>query len=77
VESIWKKRVVEYNQELQKYLKYMFNDHLLFVLIFALGGAAFTYNQSVKPLDPTFPAPLIMALVLGLLLAWSPVYTFL
>ncbi|MBN8192555.1 ABC transporter permease [Bacillus sp. NTK074B] len=77
VESIWKKRVVEYNQELQKYLKYMFNDHLLFVLIFALGGAAFTYNQWVKTLDPTFPAPLIMALVLGLLLAWSPVYTFL
>ncbi|MCA1059606.1 ABC transporter permease [Rossellomorea aquimaris] len=77
VESIWKKRIVEYNQELQKYLKYMFNDHLLFVLIFALGGAAFTYNQWVKTLQPTFPAPLIMALILGLLLAWSPVYTFL
>jgi ABC-2 type transport system permease protein len=77
VEVIWKKRIVEYNQELQKYLKYMFNDHLLFVLIFALGGAAFTYNQWVKTLQPTFPAPLIMAVILGLLLAWSPVYTFL
>ncbi|MGG4167103.1 ABC transporter permease [Rossellomorea vietnamensis] len=77
VEGIWKKRIVEYNQELQKYLKYMFNDHLLFVLIFALGGAAFTYNQWVKTLEPTFPAPLIMAVILGLLLAWSPVYTFL
>jgi ABC-2 type transport system permease protein len=77
VESIWKKRIVEYNQELQKYLKYMFNDHLLFVLIFALGGAAYTYNQWVKTLDPAFPAPLIMAVILGLLLAWSPVYTFL
>lgn len=77
VEGIWKKRIVEYNQELQKYLKYMFNDHLLFVLIFALGGAAFTYNQWVKTLEPTFPAPLIMSVVLGLLLAWSPVYTFL
>lgn len=77
VESIWKKRVLEYNQELQKYLKYMFNDHLLFVLIFALGGAAFTYNQWVKTLDPTFPAAYIMAVILGLVLAWSPVYTFL
>ncbi|BCB02936.1 ABC transporter permease [Bacillus sp. KH172YL63] len=77
VESIWKKRIVEYNQELQKYLKYMFNDHLLFVLIFALGGGAFTYNQWVKTLDPGFPAPLIMAVILGFLLAWSPVYTFL
>ncbi|NMH69559.1 ABC transporter permease [Bacillus sp. RO3] len=77
VENIWKRRIVEYNQELQKYLKYMFNDHLLFVLIFALGGAAYTYNQWVKTLDPAFPAPLIMAVILGLLLAWSPVYTFL
>ncbi|WP_254871051.1 ABC transporter permease [Bacillus sp. Marseille-Q1617] len=76
-ENIWKKRVIEYNQELQKYLKYMFNDHLLFVLIFALGGAAFTYNQWVKTLDPTFPAAYIMAVILGLILAWSPVYTFL
>ncbi|MGR3763442.1 ABC transporter permease [Rossellomorea sp. NS-SX7] len=76
-ENIWKKRVIEYNQELQKYLKYMFNDHLLFVLIFALGGAAFTYNQWVKILDPTFPAAYIMAAILGLILAWSPVYTFL
>ncbi|MCA1056467.1 ABC transporter permease [Rossellomorea aquimaris] len=77
IESIWKKRILEYNQELQKYLKYMFNDHLLFVLIFALGGAAFTYNQWVKTLDPTFPAAYIMAALLGLVLAWSPVYTFL
>jgi ABC-2 type transport system permease protein len=77
VDNIWKKRIIDYNQELQKYLKYMFNDHLLFVLIFALGGAAFTYNQWVKTLEPSFPAVYIMAFILGLILAWSPVYTFL
>jgi ABC-2 type transport system permease protein len=77
IEGIWKKRVVEYNAELRKYLRYMFNDHLLFVLIFALGGGAFTYNQWVSTLDSSFPAPLIMAIILGLILTWSPVYTFL
>ncbi|MGM0846393.1 MAG: ABC transporter permease [Bacillota bacterium] len=77
INEIWKKRVVEYNTELRKYLRYMFNDHLLFVLIFALGGGAFTYNQWVATLDSTFPAPLIMAVILGLILSWSPVYTFL
>lgn len=77
VDTIWKKRIIDYNQELQKYLKYMFNDHLLFVLIFAVGGAAFTYNQWVKTLEPSFPAAYIMAFILGLILAWSPVYTFL
>ncbi|MGF2615254.1 ABC transporter permease [Rossellomorea vietnamensis] len=77
IDEIWKKRVVEYNAELRKYLRYMFNDHLLFVLIFALGGGAFTYNQWVATLDSSFPAPLIMAVILALLLSWSPVYTFL
>ncbi|WP_249931581.1 ABC transporter permease [Rossellomorea marisflavi] len=77
VNGIWKQRVTEYTLELQKYLKYMFNDHLLFVLIFAFGGGAYTYNQWVKTLDPSFPAPMIMAVLLGLVLAWSPVYTFL
>lgn len=77
IDEIWKKRVVEYNTELRKYLRYMFNDHLLFVLIFALGGGAFTYNQWVATLDGSFPAPLIMAVILGLILTWSPVYTFL
>lgn len=77
IDEIWKKRVVEYNTELRKYLRYMFNDHLLFVLIFALGGGAFTYNQWVGTLDSSFPAPFIMAVILGLILSWSPVYTFL
>jgi ABC-2 type transport system permease protein len=77
IDEIWKKRVVEYNTELRKYLRYMFNDHLLFVLIFALGGGAFTYNQWVSTLDSSFPAPVIMAVILGVILSWSPVYTFL
>ncbi|WP_421384078.1 ABC transporter permease [Bacillus salacetis] len=77
IDEIWKTRVVEYNAELRKYLRYMFNDHLLFVLIFALGGGAFTYNQWVSTLDSSFPAPFIMAVILGLILSWSPVYTFL
>ncbi len=77
IAKLWKNRIVEYNQELRKYLKYMFNDHLLFVLIFALGGGAYTYNQWVQTLDSSFPAPLIMSITLAFILAWSPVYTFL
>ncbi|WP_335872019.1 ABC transporter permease [Bacillus sp. 2205SS5-2] len=77
IESIWKQRVTQYNRELQKYLRYMLNDHLLFVLIFALGGGAYTYNEWVATLDHTFPAEIIMAVVLGGLLVFTPIYTFL
>lgn len=35
-QTIWKSRLEEHVQETRKYLKYMFNDHLVIVLIFSL-----------------------------------------
>ena len=43
IENLWKERVQLHTVELRKYLKYIFNDHLLFVAIFALGAGAFYY----------------------------------
>lgn len=34
-QSIWKSRLEEHIQDTRKYLKYMFNDHLVIVLIFS------------------------------------------
>ncbi|MBM7647607.1 ABC-2 type transport system permease protein [Bacillus ectoiniformans] len=77
IQELWKQRLDTYYNELRKYLKYMLNDHLLFVLVFGMGAGLYYYSDWVKTLDPAFPAPLIMAAVLGAVLAWSPVYTFL
>lgn len=77
VEELWKSRIAAYYSELRKYLRYMLNDHLLFVLVFGLGAALYYYSGWVKTLDETFPAPFVMAVFLGALLSWSPVYTFL
>ncbi|KMY53177.1 hypothetical protein AC623_03580 [Bacillus sp. FJAT-27231] len=77
VEELWKSRITAYYAELRKYLRYMLNDHLLFVLVFGLGAALYYYSGWIKTLDETFPAPLVMAVLLGALLSWSPVYTFL
>ncbi|RJS61679.1 ABC transporter permease [Bacillus sp. PK3_68] len=77
VEELWKSRIAAYYSELRKYLRYMLNDHLLFVLVFGLGAALYYYSGWVKTLGETFPAPFIMAVFLGALLSWSPVYTFL
>lgn len=38
-QTIWKSRLEEHVQETRKYLKYMFNDHLVIVLIFSLQAA--------------------------------------
>lgn len=77
IEQLWKNRLDSYYGELRKYLRYMLNDHLLFVLVFGLGALLYYYSGWVKTLDDSFPAPLLMAVTLGALLAWSPVYTFL
>ncbi|MED3651490.1 ABC transporter permease [Heyndrickxia sporothermodurans] len=77
IESLWKERVQLYIHELRKYLKYIFNDHLLFVAIFALGAGAYYYNGWVKTLDESFPIGLVMGILLGLFLTMSPIYTLL
>ncbi|PLT33800.1 ABC transporter permease [Bacillus sp. V5-8f] len=76
-EGLWGTRFRSFSKEIQKYLKYIFNGHLLFVLIFAAGGLSFYYSEWVKTLDSDFPAEIIMALVLGMVVAKSPIYTFL
>ncbi|KKB41794.1 ABC transporter permease [Bacillus thermotolerans] len=77
INELWKERLTAYYAELRKYLRYMLNDHLLLVLVFALGAGLYYYSGWVKTLDESFPASLLMAVILGLLLSWSSVYTLL
>lgn len=76
-QGLWKERYILYIQEMQKYLRYIFNGHLVFVMVLVLGGLAYYYSDWVKTLDSDFPAELIMAVVLGILVTRSPINTFL
>ncbi|WP_042349649.1 ABC transporter permease [Bacillus massiliigorillae] len=75
--ELWSSRFSLFIQELQKYLRYIFNGHLLFVLIIGLGGLAYYYSEWVKTLDHTFPAALILAVIIAIPLTNSPIYTLL
>ncbi|KRG16641.1 ABC transporter permease [Lederbergia galactosidilytica] len=77
INELWKERVQAYITELQKYMKYMFNDHLLFVLIFGGGAALYYYSQWVKTLPTSFPAAIIMAILFAIVLSASPIVTLL
>ncbi|MCD7034864.1 ABC transporter permease [Metabacillus sp. GX 13764] len=77
VEEIWKKRLEEHTKEVQSYLKYMLNDHLLIVVVFMLGGGAVWYSQWLKAIPEGFPAIWIMAAVFGLAITASSVRTLL
>jgi ABC-2 type transport system permease protein len=75
--KLWSDRAVHRLKELGVYLRYIFNGHLVIVLLFLLGMAAFYYQNWVKTLPDDYPAEFIMAVVLGVFLTYSPVYNFL
>lgn len=76
-QGLWKERYLGYIVEMQKYLRYIFNGHLVFVMVLALGGLAYYYSDWVKTLDSDFPAEWIMAIILGGIVTRSPIHTFL
>jgi ABC-2 type transport system permease protein len=75
--KLWKNRAGIRVKDLGRYLRYIFNGHLVVVLIFLIGGAAFYYQKWIETLSNGFPAEIIMAVILGLFLTQSPVYNFL
>lgn len=77
IDEIWKTRVNHHINETRAYLKYMLNDHLLFVFIFLAAGGAITYQKWLETLSPNFPAILIMTIIFSLIVISSNVRTLL
>ncbi len=75
--QLWKSRFSGFLKELSRYLRYIFNGHLVIVLLFLAGTFGFYYQEWVQTLHPDFPAALIVAVVLSLAVTHSPVITFL
>ncbi|WHY93079.1 ABC transporter permease [Neobacillus cucumis] len=75
--SLWNQRFGRRLKDLGSYLRYIFNGHLVIVLVFLAGGAAFYYQKWIETLSADFPAELIIAVLIGLFLTYSPVYNFL
>ncbi|WP_240371526.1 ABC transporter permease [Anoxybacteroides rupiense] len=73
---LWKQRFVRYGSERRRYLRYMLNDHLLFVLLIGLGAGAFAYQRWLQTLTSSFPYAMIEAVVLSMFLTYGSVRTF-
>jgi ABC-2 type transport system permease protein len=76
VNDLWTERSKRTGKELGRYMRYIFNGHLIIVLLFLIGTLAYFYQEWVKGLDESFPAALIIGVLLGIFLTYSPVYTF-
>ncbi|WP_026566072.1 ABC transporter permease [Bacillus sp. UNC41MFS5] len=75
--KLWKERASGRVKDLGRYLRYIFNGHLVVVLLFLIGTASYYYQQWIENLPDGFPVEIIIAAVLGFLLTYSPVYNFL
>ncbi|HWO76955.1 MAG TPA: ABC transporter permease [Bacillus sp. (in: firmicutes)] len=76
-QRLWIERFQAHIKDYQKYLRYMFNDHLLIVLVFVVTGGALQYQAWLQTVEADFPASIIMALLLPLLITRSRIATFL
>lgn len=77
IQEIWSSRFSEFIKEMSRYLRYMFNDHLMIVLLIALSAGALYYKEWLTQLPDTFPFQWVIGVVLGLILASSSIRTFL
>ncbi|WP_028402517.1 ABC transporter permease [Ectobacillus panaciterrae] len=75
--ELWKQRFALYLKEIRTYSKYIFNDHISIVLIFALGIGTFYYRQWLETLTPAFPAAFIIAAVFAIILTAGSIQTLL
>ena len=76
-QNLWNERFQGHVKDYQKYLRYMFNDHLLIVLLFVVAGGALQYQAWLETIEEDFPASLILAVLLPLLITRSRIATFL
>lgn len=75
--KLWKDRAGRRVKDLGSYLRYIFNSHLVLVLLFLMGAGAYYYQNWIKTIPSGFPAEIIMATLIGILLTYSPIYNFL
>lgn len=75
--EFYKQRFAAHLKETGRYLKYMFNGHIMIALLFFISAIAVYYQQWLMSLPENFPTALVMGVVLGLLVSYSPVRTLL
>jgi ABC-2 type transport system permease protein len=73
--QLWRDRLGLEMRNMRRYLRYMLNGHLLFVLMIALGGGALAYHRWVQTLPSTFPYATVAAVVFSFALTFGSIRT--
>ncbi|MFC3040677.1 ABC transporter permease [Virgibacillus xinjiangensis] len=75
--ELFRERLSEYVKETSRYLRYIFNGHLMITMFFFISVLAYYYQGWLTQLPNDFPAALVIGLGFGLIASYSPVRTLL
>ncbi|RWZ55221.1 ABC transporter permease [Halobacillus fulvus] len=75
--QFWSRRFSEHVKETSRYLRYIFNGHLVVSMIFFMSALAYYYQRWLVDLPESFPTAWIVGLAFGIVAAYSPVRTLL
>ncbi|MFB7139652.1 ABC transporter permease [Gottfriedia sp. NPDC056225] len=76
IKELWLARFRSFMKEMGRYGRYIFNDHIKFVLVFAFGGGAYYYQEMLKTISPDFPVVLVISIIFGFLVVTGQITTF-
>lgn len=71
------KRFSAHLKDMSRYLRYIFNGHIAFAMLFFIAAIAYYYQQWLATIPDNFPTAWIMGGVLGIVVTYSPVRTLL
>ena len=69
--DVWSSRFMHYIGEVQKYMQFIFTGHIAIVLVFLVGTGGYQYSEWLKIVQLDFPAEIVIAVIVGILLAFS------
>src|SRR5690625_1520470 len=75
--NFFSERFSNHMKETNRYLKYIFNEHLAIFIFFLISATAVFYQQWLKQVPENFPTTIIMSFVLALLITFIPIRTLL
>ncbi|WP_042149139.1 ABC transporter permease [Paucisalibacillus sp. EB02] len=75
--DLFMKRFNTHLKDMSRYLKYIFNGHIAFAMLFFIAALAYYYQQWLTRLPENFPTAWIMGIFLGIVVSYSPVRTLL
>jgi ABC-2 type transport system permease protein len=73
--KLWNDRLYQEVRKIRRYLRYMLNDHLLFILLIGISFGAVAYHRWVQTLPPHFPYPIVAALIFSFILTFGSLRT--